>query len=43
MDKSFSKKIVFNSVNSGCVDFFWFKHDAAGRILVESHLAMGNG
>ncbi len=28
--------MLFNSVNSWCVDFFWFKHDTAGRILVES-------
>ncbi len=33
VDKSFSNKMVFNSVNSWCVDFFWFKHDSAGRIL----------
>ncbi len=33
VDKSFSNKIVFNSVNSWCADFFWFKHDAAERIL----------
>ena len=33
VDKSFSNKMVFNSVNSWCPDFFWFKHDVAGMIL----------
>ncbi len=46
MDKSFSNKMVFNYVNSWCVDFFWFKHNAAGRILVELktwEFWLGNG
>ncbi len=44
VDKSFSKKIVFNSVNSWCTDYFWFKHDVAGRICttLECWFVMGN-